>query len=89
MSAPTFDIGHGVTIWFVSTKGVISGIGFEHRCAGARPSQSWIPFKGRPHGCDLIGWTVETEDPLTLSPSILCPECGHHGFIRAGRWVPA
>lgn len=33
-------------------------------------------------------WTVESWDPLTLSPSLLC-HCGDHGFIRAGRWVPA
>jgi hypothetical protein len=34
-------------------------------------------------------WAVESWDPLTLSPSILMNECGCHGFIRAGRWVPA
>ncbi len=33
-------------------------------------------------------WTVESWEPLTLSPSLLC-RCGDHGFIRAGRWVPA
>ena len=33
---------------------------------------------------------------LTLAPSILCtvgrtglPECGFHGFVRDGKWVPA
>lgn len=34
-------------------------------------------------------WTVEAWDPLTLSPSLLCMRCGDHGFIRAGKWVPA
>jgi hypothetical protein len=33
-------------------------------------------------------WTVESWEPLTLSPSLLC-HCGDHGFIRDGRWVPA
>jgi hypothetical protein len=33
-------------------------------------------------------WTVESWDPLTLSPSLLC-HCGDHGHIREGRWVPA
>jgi hypothetical protein len=33
-------------------------------------------------------WQVESWEPLTLSPSILC-HCGDHGFIRDGRWVPA
>jgi hypothetical protein len=34
-------------------------------------------------------WTVESWEPLTLSPSVLCTMCGHHGFVREGRWVPA
>ena len=34
-------------------------------------------------------WTVQSWEPLTLSPSLLCTECGDHGFIREGRWVPA
>jgi len=33
-------------------------------------------------------WTVESWEPLTLSPSIASP-CGLHGFVRSGRWVPA
>ncbi len=34
-------------------------------------------------------WTVESAEPLTLSPSLLCGLCGDHGFIREKRWVPA
>jgi hypothetical protein len=34
-------------------------------------------------------WQVVSWEPLTLSPSLLCRACGDHGFIRAGRWVPA
>ena len=34
-------------------------------------------------------WRVESWDPLTLSPSLLCLLCGDHGFIREGRWVRA
>jgi len=33
-------------------------------------------------------WTLESMEPLTLSPSILCG-CGHHGFVRNGKWVGA
>lgn len=33
-------------------------------------------------------WTVQSWDPLTISPSVLC-SCGDHGFIRNGRWEPA
>lgn len=34
-------------------------------------------------------WQVQSMDPLTASPSLLCLTCGDHGFIRDGRWVPA
>lgn len=34
-------------------------------------------------------WQVQSWDPLTLSPSLLCLECGDHGFIQNGKWVPA
>lgn len=31
-------------------------------------------------------WTVESWEPLTLSPSLLC-HCGDHGMITRGRWI--
>ena len=30
-------------------------------------------------------WQVQSMDPLTVSPSLLC-SCGNHGYIRNGRW---
>ena len=44
---------------------------------------------GRKTMPDRSRWTVESRDPLTLSPSILCKRCGHHGYIRNGQWVSA
>lgn len=40
-------------------------------------------------------WQVESWDPLTVRPSVLCRfplidgVCNDHGFITAGRWVRA
>ncbi len=34
-------------------------------------------------------WRVESMEPLTLSPSLLCGRCGDHGWIREGKWVKA
>lgn len=34
-------------------------------------------------------WQVQSWDPLTISPSLLCTVCGDHGFIRGGKWDPA
>lgn len=33
--------------------------------------------------------TMVSEDPLTLTPSIICHQCGLHGWIRDGRWEAA
>jgi hypothetical protein len=35
------------------------------------------------------GHEVITRDPLHIEASILCPDCGTHGWIRNGRWVEA
>lgn len=32
-------------------------------------------------------WTMISEDPLTLAPSILDNSCGLHGHIVDGKWV--
>jgi hypothetical protein len=34
-------------------------------------------------------WAVESWEPLTLSPSLLCRICGDHGWIKEGKWVRA
>ena len=49
----------------------------------------WLGFtnvEGAPPGSkhELV-----SEDPLTVSPSLLCPRCQCHGFLREGRWCPA
>ncbi len=34
-------------------------------------------------------WIVESYEPLTVSPSLLCKLCGDHGFIKNGKWIKA
>lgn len=84
------DIGHGVKIQPFEWQGVVIGYHVGHpaptetgRCLGS------VRLAGRPQPDNAPVWTVEKESPLTLSPSILCRTCGHHGFIRDGKWVPA
>lgn len=61
----------------------------EGKCSG----QSWIVFEGRTWANTFDGkintWKVEKEEPITISPSILCRACNDHGFIREGKWVRA
>lgn len=33
-------------------------------------------------------WNVKSLNPLTLEPSIISPDCGCHGYITDGKWVP-
>jgi len=82
------DIGHGVRISVrkLCDTDDSAGIYYEHqRPDGSGTCHGWVPFK--PH--HNSGWDVASLDPLTISPSMLCRACGHHGFIRDGKWVPA
>jgi hypothetical protein len=46
----------------------------------------WV--KSDPKYAGTPTWMIEQWEPLTVSPSLLC-SCGHHGFIRNGRWITA
>jgi hypothetical protein len=35
------------------------------------------------------GHSLISLDPLHIEPSILCIECGLHGWVRDGKWVSA
>lgn len=95
------DIGSGQAILFVTTaRSPLTIAGHEHaygllwyhrRPDGAACSGG-VAFEG--NGIDDgAHWTVESEEPLTLAPSIHCVAeaggCGMHGWIREGRWVQA
>jgi hypothetical protein len=69
-----------------------SGVIISHRhpdgsvCSGVVPfdvpANDWDRRRARPL------WTVISDDPLTLDPSILDQSCGLHGYVRDGRWHP-
>lgn len=68
----------------------VSGI-VSHKLPGGGDCEGLITFDtpvARRCFPDGPFWTVESREPLTLSPSLLC-HCGDHGYIRDGRWVPA
>lgn len=86
------DIGHGVRI-------VYTVVG-SHRPGGL--IEYHLTPEGRECGTSVLFdfdgvrnafpdrpvWTVQQLTPLTLTPSILCRRCGHHGRITSGRWRP-
>jgi hypothetical protein len=74
------DIGHGVSIEpLTDSNGAPDGYAIEHVCSYGRTSSYLDPLR----------WRTDKSDPLTLSPSVACTNCGHHGFVREGKWVPA
>jgi hypothetical protein len=80
------DIGHGISIEVRGVPGVAAGLDYVHHSPTGARHESHVPFNQ--HG-ETQGWDVLSTEPLTLSPSLRCRRCGHHGFIRDGRWVPA
>lgn len=80
------DIGHDVQIEERWLHGELHGVAYKHK----RPDNG-AQCEGfadcKPAWKD--GWDIVALQPLTLSPSLLCRACGHHGFIRDGSWVPA
>lgn len=94
-SANAIDIGLGCFIEFAQWGGEAAGINEFHRNAAGAWCAGWVAFRGSPWARqfdkvkDYQAWDVVKRDPLTLSPSIKCRACGHHGHIENGRWKPA
>jgi hypothetical protein len=62
-----------------------------HRCSGyclfAVPAAD--EYASHYVGGSPTRWQVSSFEPLTMAPSIACKACPNHGFIHAGRWIPA
>jgi len=80
------DAGHGVQFWVWAEHGYLY---YKHDCPvlGDNPSAIAFDVPMNDYVPADSKWQVESLDPVTISPSLLCP-CGHHGFIRNGRWEP-
>jgi hypothetical protein len=83
------DIGSNVHIHFTQDEAHGEyGLWECHADPNGQPCSGNVFFRGVLPTAEP-SWIVEKREPLTLSPSIQCRACGHHGFIREGRWVPA
>lgn len=84
------DIGDGVEITEVTAGSppVVTGLVERHFCGeGGYQHVGSLPYG--PPGVASPRWQVVQADPLTIVPSVLCPQCGLHGWITDGKWVPA
>ena len=89
------DLGDGHRMVFSSHKGEarVGASIFHRETEGKCSGNGWVAFEGRAWAKNFDNridtWKVESDDPLTLSPSLLCSACGDHGFVRNGKWVRA
>ena len=94
MTKEVIDLGDDHTLTFASYKDEPhAGANVAHKKPDGTTCDSFIAFAGRSWAqafngnittCDVL-----QDEPLTLSPSLLCRACGDHGFIREGKWVRA
>lgn len=58
-------------------------LAIRHRCKEVGPGEHLVCSPRLNH--EVSGdWPA-----LTVTPSILCPDCGLHGFVTDGCWRPA
>lgn len=56
---------------------------FRHRCdRGERGVIVCAPERHSTHTVTRANWN----SPPTVTPSILCPDCGTHGYVTEGVW---
>jgi hypothetical protein len=88
------DLGHSHHAVFTSYRDVDkAGLMIVHPAGGQNhiAAGDWcaggVNFD-LPVNAGQTTWSLVSLEPLHIEPSVLC-SCGDHGFIHAGRWVPA
>ena len=74
------DHGRVQTLWYPDGQ-----VGLRHVCTRPRDGRTLIVaplLQLRPGG----GHTVISTDPVTVTPSCGCDDCGLHGFLTNGVW---
>lgn len=87
------DIGYNHAYCFREFEGDLHAlIVYSH----LRPDGSYCEGHVTPSGSawakdmtTLETWDVQSFEPLSMTPSLLCRACKDHGFITRGKWVPA
>lgn len=76
------SVDHGTvqTLWYPD-----GSVGIRHECHRTRDDRTLIVA---PRLQLDAGHHIVSTDPVTVTPSIACGDCGLHGFLRDGRWEP-
>lgn len=93
LGKPDLDFGDKhVGWWYHNGEDKRIGIFLGYICPNGIKRLGTIPFKGLDPNYPGGGWDLISENPLTLSPSILIKVdgiCEDHGFIQNGKWKKA
>lgn len=84
--ADAMNIGGDHFVEKMYYQGEWVGIHEWHKDKAGEWCVGWVPFSTSPIATGDT-WDVQSLEPLTMSPSLLCRSCGSHGFIREGAWV--
>ena len=86
-----WDMGHQHYGYLIIHEGEPRGVGVMHPTPDGMfcgSSALWDVSMYAP-GHEPPCWTLNSLEPVDISPSLLCRTCGDHGFVKQGRWVPA
>ena len=77
------DLGEGIALlWYPD-----GSVGLWHLCTRPRVG---LTLAGAPRlVLGVVGGHTLDEATLTVAPSCGCSDCGLHGWVRGGRWVPS
>jgi hypothetical protein len=94
MKEERIDIGGGHEIAFVSYRDdPRAALNDYHKTPDGKDCHGFISFRGGAwantfkDNPEHQAWDVQSWEPLTLTPSLLCRACGDHGHITNGKWV--
>jgi len=81
-----YPVGTDVNGYVYAIRHTSEGWRFSHVCTSPRSGHTWriAPLLQIGHGHEVL-----STHPLHIEASILCDDCGTHGWVRDGEWVPA
>lgn len=75
----TVDHGKVQTLWYSDGE-----VGLRHVCTRPRDGRTLVVA---PRLQLDNGHTIVSRDPVTVTPSCACDDCGLHGFLTNGVWT--
>ncbi|CAN5424083.1 hypothetical protein BH09ACT9_BH09ACT9_00610 [soil metagenome] len=79
------DVGHDIQVLFYED----GTVRVAHDCRSVVGTHGDARFRCAPRLQLGNGHEIVLRNPLTIFASILCDDCGLHGWVTRGEWSPA